>query len=186
MARINLLPWREEQRQERQKQFVIAVVASAIFAVAVLYGAVIFFDNLLEEQNNRNTFLKKEVAKLVRAIKEVDVLERERKNLLARMQAIQNLQASRSKSVKVLDALVRTVPEGVYLTKVMRKNKVLTMSGVATSNGQVSGFMRRLEKNDQFLEPKLTVVQRTSNKEDDLHMTFSLSVKESSIEDGGD
>ena len=59
MVRINLLPWREEQRQERQKQFVIAVVASAIFAVAVLYGAVMFFDKLLEEQNNRNVFLKK-------------------------------------------------------------------------------------------------------------------------------
>ena len=184
MARINLLPWREEQRQERQKHFVIVSIASAIFAVAILYGAIMFFDDLLNEQNNRNTFLKKEVAKLVKAIKEVDILERERKNLLARMQVIQELQASRPKAVKVLDALVRAVPEGIYLTSVIREGGRLIMSGVATSNGQVSAFMQKLEKSDQFLDPTLTVVQRISKKDDDPHMDFSLSVNESSIEDG--
>jgi len=36
MAHINLLPWREELRQERQQQFIVTVVAGLIFAVVTL------------------------------------------------------------------------------------------------------------------------------------------------------
>ena len=119
MAHINILPWREELRQQHQQQFITIVVAGLIFAGPALYGAVLFIDGLIEEQNGRNTFLKSEITVLDEKIKEISALELERERLLARMQVIQELQASHPKVVKVLDSLVRTVPEGIHLEKVI-------------------------------------------------------------------
>jgi len=185
MSHINLLPWREEKRQERQQQFFVALGAGVIFAAVVLYGAVLYADNLLEKQDARNQFLQTEIAKLDKKIAEIKTLDRQRERLLARMQVIQELQLSRPKVVKVLDALARTVPEGIYLEKVTRQGEMLTINGFAQANARVSVFMRELESNDEFEEPSLGVVQRTSNKDGAIRK-FTLTTKESKAktEDG--
>lgn len=178
MAQINLLPWREELREERQRTFYSAVIAGAIFAVVTLYGVVLFVDGLIDEQNNRNTFLSVEIKALDKKIKEIKTLEQQRDRLLARMQVIQELQASRPKVVKVFDALVRTVPEGIHLEKVARQGETLTLDGVAQSNARVSVFMRQLDGNDEFSESKLNVIKRTSPSADAIRK-FTLGVNES-------
>jgi type IV pilus assembly protein PilN len=177
MAHINLLPWREEKRQERQKQFFTALAVGVIFAAAVFYGAVVFVDSLITEQNNRNAYLQNEIAQLDIKIREISKLEQERARLLARMQVIQELQASRPKVVKVFDSLVRTVPEGAYLEQVTRQGATLSLNGVAQSNARVSVFMRQLDDNAEFEESKLQVIQRTSTSADAIRK-FSLSVSE--------
>ncbi|OUR65862.1 pilus assembly protein PilN [Methylophaga sp. 42_25_T18] len=178
MAQINLLPWREERREERQQQFFTAVVAGLIFAAIILYGVIVFANGLLDEQNNRNTYLKTEITELDKKIKEIKALEQQRDRLLARMQVIQELQASRPKVVKVFDALVRTVPEGIHLEKVARQGEALTLDGVAQSNARVSVFMRKLDDNAEFDESKLTVIKRTSSSADAVRK-FTLGVNES-------
>lgn len=187
MAHINLLPWREERRQERQQQFIASLVAGFIFAVAALYGAVLFADSLLDEQNSRNSLLQAEIAKLDIKIREIKTLEEERERLIARMQVIQELQSSRPKVVKVFDALVRTVPEGIHLDKVGRQGDSLTFDGVAQSNARVSVFMQELDQNTEFGEAQLQVIQRTSTSaKDNAIRKFTLAVKESKpkTEDG--
>lgn len=178
MAQINLLPWREERREERQQRFFASVGAGAIFAAAVLYGVILFANSLIDEQNHRNSLLKTEITELDKKIKEIKSLEAERDRLLARMQVIQELQTSRPKVVKVFDALVRTVPEGIHLEKVARQGDALTLNGVAKSNARVSVFMRQLDDNEEFNESKLTVIQRTSSREDAIRK-FTLGVNES-------
>ncbi|WP_372830758.1 PilN domain-containing protein [Pontibacterium sp.] len=44
MALINLRPWREEQKAERQKKFVTNVAGAAIFAAVVVLGIGYYFD----------------------------------------------------------------------------------------------------------------------------------------------
>ncbi len=185
MAHINLLPWREERRQERQQQFFVSLGAGLIFAVAILYGAILFADNLLESQQIRNNFLKTEIAKLDIKIREIKTLEEERARLVARMQVIQELQSSRPKVVKVFDSIVRTVPEGIHLDKVARQGASLTFNGVAQSNARVSVFMRNIDKNDEFGESKLQVIQRSSTNDDAIRK-FTIAVPESKakLEDG--
>ena len=178
MAQINLLPWREERREERQQHFFAAVGAGVIFAAAVLYGVVFFANSLIDEQNGRNSFLNTEITVLDKKIKEIKTLEEERDRLLARMQVIQELQTSRPKVVKVFDALVRTVPEGIHLEKVARQGDALTVNGVAQSNARVSVFMRKLDDNVEFNESKLNVIQRSSSNEDAIRK-FTLDVNES-------
>lgn len=178
MAHINLLPWREQKRQERQKQFYTVLVLGVIFAIAVLYGAITFVNGLITEQADRNIFLQKEIAALDIKIKEISELEQEKASLLARMQVIQELQASRSKVVKVFDSLARTVPEGTYLEDLTRQGSTLTLNGVAQSNARVSVFMRQLDENAEFEESKLQVIKRTSTNPDAIRK-FTLSVSES-------
>jgi type IV pilus assembly protein PilN len=178
MAQINLLPWREERREERQQHFFAAVGAGVIFAAAVLIGVIFFVNDLIEEQNRRNSFLNTEISVLDKKIKEIKTLEDERDRLLARMQVIQELQESRPKVVKVFDALVRTVPEGIHLDKVARKGDKLTLNGVAQSNARVSVFMRQLDNNEEFNESKLKVIQRSSSNEKAIRK-FTLGINES-------
>ena len=129
MPRINLLPWREERRQERQQQFLTAVIVSLVVAIGLFYAALLYADGLIEEQNQRNAFLKKEIALMDTKIAEISTLEAERSRLLARMNVIQELQTSRPKVVKVLDALVRTLPDGIHLEKLTRTGEKRSYSG---------------------------------------------------------
>lgn len=185
MPRINLLPWREERRQERQQQFFTALIISFVVAAALLYAVMLYADSLIEEQNNRNAFLKKEIVLMDRKIKEISQLEAERSRLLARMNVIQELQLSRPKVVKVLDALVRTLPDGIHIEKLARTGKSLNMDGVAQSNARVSVFMRQLDSNPELTESTLKVIKRTSTNDDAIRK-FSLSIDESKVknEDG--
>lgn len=180
MAHINLLPWREEKRQERQKQFITALVAGFIFAAVILYGAILYADSNLDEQNSRNTFLQSEITKLDLKIAQIKTIDKEREQLLARMNVIQELQSSRPKVVKVFDALVRSVPEGIHLDKVQRQGDTLTLNGVAQSNARVSVFMRQLDSNTEFDNPDLTVIQRTSTNDDAIRK-FTLVTKETKV-----
>lgn len=178
MAHINLLPWREARRQDRQQQFYVALVAGLLFALAVLYFATAFANGLIDQQNSRNAFLQQEITKLDKIIKEIQDLEKEREKLVARMQVIQELQQSRPKVVKVFDSLVRAVPEGIHLESVNRQGDVLTLQGVAQSNARVSVLMRQLDSDPEFNESKLRVVERTSNRDDAIRK-FTLDVDES-------
>lgn len=178
MAHINLLPWREQRRQERQQQFYAALVAGLIFAAIVLYFVVDFANGLIAEQNNRNTFLQTEISKLDKQIREIKDLEKERERLLARMQVIEELQASRPKAVKVLDSLVRDVPEGVHLSTFTRTGSALQFNGLAQSNNRVSVFMKQLDKDQEYGESKLDVIKKTSGRDSTIR-SFTVKVNES-------
>ena len=174
MAHINLLPWREEKRQERLKQFAVGTGLSVLLTAILFYGVVLFVNSLIDEQKDRNNYLKTEIAVLDKKIKEIRTLERERDRLLARMQVIQELQESRPKVVKILDSLARVVPEGVHLKAVTRQGTSLTFNGIAQSNARVSVFMREVDKNTEFDESDLKVIQRSAQTK-----SFTLTVNES-------
>lgn len=178
MAHINLLPWREEKRQERQQQFYVLMGLTLGFAILVFYIVTSYMNGLLDEQNQRNNYLQQEIAKLDIQIKEIQDLEQKRDRLLARMQVIQDLQQSRPKVVKVFDSLVKTVPEGIHLQVLSREGDKLIVQGVAQTNARVSVFMNQLDNDPEFTESKLRVVQRTSTRDDAIRQ-FTLEVSES-------
>jgi type IV pilus assembly protein PilN len=179
MAHINLLPWREELRAERQKQFVSSMIFALVVAAILLYGVIFIVDGWIEQQNSRNGYLQQEIAKLDKEIKEIEKLEEEREKLLARIQVIQELQSSRPKVVKVLDSIVRLVPDGVHLEKLDREGPKFTLSGIAESNARISVFMNQIDKNIELKEANLQVIQKTSEQEQSNFKTFTLNVDES-------
>lgn len=159
MARINLLPWREEQRRQRQQQFFMLLALAAIAVGAAMGGVHMFVENRISYQHDRNRFLEREIAKLDQQIKEINELERTKKRLLARMQIIQTLQASRPEVVHLFDELVRTLPEGAYLTSVQQKGDQVSLKGMAQSNARVSTYMWNVDKSEWLANPNLQVIE---------------------------
>lgn len=144
MANINLLPWREEQRQEKQRQFLSILGLVAILAVMVSWLIYTYYDSRLDNQRIRNKFLQSEIQKLDSKIKEIETLEKERQQLVERMDLIQNLQKSRPQVVHVFDEIVEKIPEGVNLSSVVRKEDELIFNGIAESSPRISKFMRNI------------------------------------------
>lgn len=159
MAKINLLPWREAFRTEKQKEFLSLVVVVLVVAVLAAFGWDRVVNNQIESQHSRNQLLETEIAKLDKLVEEIKQLKGRRQELLDRMQVIQGLQASRPEIVKIYDEFVRAVPDGVYFTSMIRKGDQISLIGFAESNNRVSALMRKLDASYKFTDPNLTKVQ---------------------------
>jgi len=162
MAHINLLPWREELRKQKQQEFGIVAVSSVIIAGLIVLLAHFHVDGMISNQNQRNAYLESEIEILNKRIGRIKELEAMKQNLLARMNVIQELQGSRPESVHLLDELVRTLPEGVHLKKFTQKSKALTMTGIAESNARVSDYMRKIDTSEWLTGPHLNVIKTTN------------------------
>jgi len=170
MARINLLPWRDELRKERQTNFVIVLIIMLGISGLLMGGVHAYYADRIEYQNKRNAYLNKEIKKLDSQIKKIKTFEAEKAKLQAHLDIIQRLQSSRSEIVHLFDEVVQTLPEGVYLKTLNQNGSNLTINGVAQSNARVSSYMWNIEKSQWLNNPKLQVINsskqgrsRTSN-----------------------
>jgi type IV pilus assembly protein PilN len=162
MIKINLLPHREEKRQQRKNAFFALLAVSGIVGaiVVLLVGGVIA--NSISGQNERNNFIKAENAKLDEQIKEISTLKQEIEALKARQQAVEDLQGDRNQPVYLMDELVKQTPEGVYLRAFKQDGQRIVLNGYAQSNERVSEFLRNLSNNSQWLErPDLIEIRST-------------------------
>jgi len=161
MPRINLLPWREGQRKERKLAFLVALGVAALAAGVASFAAYLLYGSMIESQQHRNQQLRVEIKTLDKQIEEINNLEVAKQKFIARMEIIEKLQRSRPEIVHVFDEIVRTLPEGVYLTGVKQTDKRLKFDGVAQSSTRVSSFMRNLDGSQWLRNPELEVVQTT-------------------------
>ncbi|WP_462321368.1 PilN domain-containing protein [Halochromatium sp.] len=159
MARINLLPWREQQRRRRKRD--LAIVAAAALGSALLIGVLlkIQLDAMIDAQRARNVYLEGQIAILNRRIREVNELEKKKADLLARMGVIQDLQESRPEIVHLLDQLVDVVPAGVFLIELEQEGGRITVEGRAQSNARVSALMRNIESSAWIGKPELLLIE---------------------------
>ena len=158
MAKINLLPWRQEYRAQKQKEFqqvAALVVLAAGFSVFMWMKTV---DSQIANQEERNQILNTEIIALNKQVHEIQNLKKRRQELIDRMRVIQELQGNRPLAVRYFDDMVRAAPEGLWLTNLKRSGKTLQISGVAESNNRVSSFMRSLDQSEWFQSPNLTGV----------------------------
>jgi type IV pilus assembly protein PilN len=177
MARINLLPWRETLRRERQREFGVAVAGGLIVTVLLGFYVHLHVAGMIDYQNSRNAFLKREIAEVDKKIAEIKDLEKTKARLLARMNVIQQLQASRPEIVHLFDELVTTTPEGVFLTKIEQKGDTVTLFGNAQSNARVSAYMRNVEASQWITNPVLQIIEN-KDKEDSGFSQFTLTFQQ--------
>ena len=182
MANINLLPWREARRQERKKQFLISLGATlAGAAMSVLFWD-LAVNSQIDYQQSRNQYLRTQIALLDQEVAEIRDLQRKRNQLIERMRVIQALQGNRPVIVRLLDQLVRTVPDGVFYTSLETKANLVSIEGVAESNNRVSSLMRRLDASDWLENPNLDAVQAAPDYGEQA-TTFKLTVNLQLAED---
>lgn len=161
MPRINLLPWREEERKKRQRDFLVAMGASVVAAVVVVVMTIFAYSQMIDNQRSRNARLEKEIVELEKSIAEIDGLERQKERLLARMQIIEQLQRSRPEIVHLFDEVTRQMPEGVYLTGMRQNGTAVEIMGVAQSSTRVSALMRNIDASEWLTDPGVIKVETT-------------------------
>ncbi|MEB0044789.1 MULTISPECIES: PilN domain-containing protein [unclassified Pseudomonas] len=187
MARINLLPWREELREERRKRFLLMLVGVLVGSVGLILIADQVINADIDQQVARNEYLGKQIAVVDERITQISDLKARRQQLVERMRIIQDLQGHRQVSGRIFDQLARTLPDGVYFTEVKMVGKTLSLKGAAESNNKVSELMRNLEASDWFDAPSLTEVKAATAGQLDQANVFQLSVQQtqpSDLEDG--
>ena len=162
MAKINLLPWREEKRQESLKEFLTMLVFAGFCAVITVGLIHFYYSQLIDSQNTRIAYIDKRIDEVDKKIVEIKELEKQKEALLSRMRAIESLQRDRPLIVHLFDELVRSMPDGMSVTKLTQRGAAITIEGEAQSNARVSSFMRKIERSDWLQGAKLKVIKESS------------------------
>ena len=176
MARINLLPWREEARRERQRRFMYSLMGTLVLGAVLVLLVGMFFDQQISDQEARNQRIQVEIKRLEQRIARIAELEKTRERLISRKQIIESLQASRSLTVELLDKLAKTIPVGVTLTNVRQQGTNLTLLGTSQSNARVSAYLQALEAMDLFVKPELQYV-RASERPTSRYETYEFAIR---------
>ena len=163
MAHINVLPWREWERERRKNEFIVRIGLAILAGAAIVFGAGSYFDTSIETQNKRNQFLEGKIAMLDTQIVEIKNLQQERQQLLDRMRVIQELQGNRPVIVHIFDELVRTLSKGVYYKSLSMSGNNLNITGIAESNNRISSLMRQLNSSEWFAEPNLKGIRENTD-----------------------
>ena len=190
MAKINLLPWRQERRKQRQTEFFAMLGGAALLAAVIGFGLIQYFNGLEQHHQARIALLDREIAEVDKKIKDIEELESKRASLLQRKQVIESLQSNRSQMVHLFDELVRTIPEGVRLSSIKQAGQQLTLEGVAQSNARVSAYMRSIEASGWMKNPDLSIIEqkgdnRSMPSQFSLRLTLTSPQSEANAE-GGD
>jgi type IV pilus assembly protein PilN len=183
MAKINLLPWREELRKQKQKDFLNALVLSILVGF-IIFGLVhTYIEGLKAYQEQRNQIIQNEIALLDKKIVAIKDIEEKKSKLLAKIDLIQKLQESRPEIVHLFDEIPKTTPDGIYLTKFTQTGSELIFEGKSQSNARISAFMRAIEASPWLQTPTLNVIQspdkQTPDKTDIEQLSdFTLHAKQ--------
>ena len=181
MILINLLPHREERRKRRKAAFFVGLGAAAAAGLVVVGAWYLIVQQMTSAQQDRNQFLRAEIAKLDSQIKDIATLKAEIASLVARQKAVEDLQVDRNLPVHLLNELVKQTPEGMYFTLVKQDGQVLTVSGIAQTQERVSEFLRNTAYNSEWLvSPELVeskaATLTAANKEQKRLFDFSVRV----------
>lgn len=179
MIMINLLPHREERRKRKKIAFFVGLGLAAVAGMAIVGAWYLVVGQLVQGQQQRNTFLQVENAKLDIQIKDIASLKAEIASLKARQKAVEDLQTDRNVPVHVLNELVRQVPEGIYITSVKQDGQTLNVTGVAQTQERVSELLRNTAYNSKWLvRPELIESSSTTiigaNREQKRLFNFSM------------
>ncbi|MGZ8163322.1 MAG: PilN domain-containing protein [Methylobacter sp.] len=189
MAKINLLPWREELRKQKKQAFLNAIGLAVLMTIAIFGMVYMYIEGLKEYQEQRNKLLQDEIALVDKKIVEIKSIEEKKSKLLAKIELIQKLQESRPEIVHLFDEVPKTTPDGVFLTKVTQTRKELVFIGKSQSNARVSAFMRAIEASPWLQKPTLDVIQTPDQANADRLSDFTLHAKqgkqENETETGG-
>jgi len=176
MAGLNLLPWREEAREESRKQFIMMAISSVALGVLTVFSGYSWMQGNISYQEDRNTRLKTEIKNLEKTIAEIKSLDATRKALLDRIDIIDTLQSTRPSIVHFFDEMVKSLPQGLYLTKIEQKGNTIKLVGKSESNARVSSYMERLDSSAWLSSSSLSILSKDKQQGDIRLRKFVLNV----------
>ena len=164
VSQINLLPWREERREQLKKEFLVALMLVIGVGLVLGFFARAHHIQLRDNQTDRIDYVNQSIAEMDEKIVALELLEKVKANLLDRIRAIEELQSNRPLAVRMLDELVMAMPDGMNLTSLNQDGDLVAVTGLSESNAGVSAFMRNLDSSDWLQESTLRlIVKKMSN-----------------------
>lgn len=145
MAKINLLPWRDELREKRKKEFIALCIGAFLVGALGVGSTWFYYDHKLQDQEQANQLIISHNQNLDVQLKSLDGLQEQRNAIIERMKLIQGLQSQRPIAVHLIDELVRVTPSNMYITKFDRSADKFTIEGRAESPNTVAELLRNLE-----------------------------------------
>ena len=189
MASLNLLPWREKAKEQSRKNFLMAVGASILAGAGAIFAANSWMLSNINYQEQRNTRMKSEIRKLELTIADIKKLDSTRKALLDRISIIDNLQSTRPSIVHLFDEMVKSLPQGLFLTQLEQKDNKVRIIGKSESSARVSSYMEKLNSSDWLSSTELNIISKDKAEGEEiqlrsfeLHVTQLLKPKKSSPE----
>jgi type IV pilus assembly protein PilN len=176
MAHINLLPWRERLREERKREFFTIVVGVVVIAAGLLFLVDRYFNRGIDTQNARNDFVGREIAVLDERVSEINQLRQQKEDIRARMNVITDLQGTRPVIVRIFDELVKTLPDGVYYTSVVRTDNQIALEGISESYARITELLRRLEESAWFQDTDLDDIMALNRGGNSPNQAFEFSL----------
>ncbi|QTL36700.1 MULTISPECIES: PilN domain-containing protein [Pseudoalteromonas] len=174
MPHINLLPWREQQRQASQQKFLTILGVIVAVSLALMYSIGAFYDTLREGQEIKNRYLSSEIKKLDKRIGEIQGLNQQKENLQRRIRLIEELQSNRNLGTQIIDEVARVVPAGVYLTSLERQQNMIKVIGRSESNNRLSQMLRAVESSYLLRDPLLQGIV-AGEREERLLSNFTMN-----------
>ncbi len=186
MARINLLPWREKLRKQRQIEFFIMLTLMVAVTALVMLGVHVYEADRIEYQKKRIAFIKNSIRQLDKKIAEIKRIEQTRETLRRRIEKVRDLERNRTEVVHLVDEVSRRLPKDVYLTAIIQKGRKIVLKGVAEDNNNISHYITRLEKSEWLGKLALDIVKRRGGRKRgrDGVIEFTLNAVQKQVKEG--
>lgn len=178
MAHVNLLPWREQRRQQQKQQYIVVLAFVAIMTGLLFWFIGQIIDTQISNQNSRNQYLQTQITALESQIAEIKRIKESKSAIEQRMALIEQLQSSRNLAPQVLDELARIVPQGVSFTSLQRTGSSIQVRGTSESNNRLAEFMRQLETSRVLTSGELSSIVADTSATDavsEFTLTFSIT-----------
>jgi type IV pilus assembly protein PilN len=189
VIRVNLLPHREEKRKARRTQFYALSGMVVVLAGLIWFFGFLTIGRWIAAQDEKNDFLKKEVAILDKDIAEIKRLREQTEIMLSRNRVIESLQATRAETVHLFTELARWVPEGIYLKSVKQTGRRITVIGYAQANARVSELMQKLDASPLLERPELIEIRSATldrRRLSEFQVTFDITQQTASADKKGE
>lgn len=179
MAQINLLPWRDKLRKEKQKQFLILLVMMASITALTMFAVHVFQEDRISYQEKRIAYIGGQIKHLDRKIREIRIIEFTRRNLEKRIKKVRDLERNRAEVVHLFHELVERIPQAVYLTNIHQSKRKIVLKGVAQDNKNVSDYIRKLEQSIWLDSLDIGIVTHRHSKSGSSRLShFTITAKQ--------
>ncbi|MBE4618747.1 PilN domain-containing protein [Vibrio navarrensis] len=172
---INLLPWREYQREEHRRRFVGVLILGVLIAVAIQWGIGQYVSYQQRLQQDRLNYLNHYIAQLDQRIQAMKIAKEEHGQILARLKVVESLQAQRNNTTELMNLMANVIPEGVYVDKIKMSDQEVEMAGISDSTARLATMLDNLERSEAIYDVEMHSIVHGKERFGKAFQTFTVS-----------
>ncbi|WP_434358070.1 PilN domain-containing protein [Parasalinivibrio latis] len=175
---INLLPWRQKEKQRQKKNLAVQFGVGISVALLLAVSAAQVLDYQIDYQQTRNHILQSEIDELNRQLARLRELRMKQRSLQDRIGVVSDLQLKRNETTRALNFLATHVPEGVYFNDLSYRGGTIDINGYADSHARLAELLAELELSPEVSQVSVHTIVDSPEKGTDrkqFRVTFHLA-----------